>query len=106
MRLFPVCTEARGINPSMLLMTPGCRREDICHCLSLEEERTGCPRPLPPQLQLGKPFSKGDQSRRDHLPLGGVLGPRKFSKGRVHRAVLGTGRERRLLALHLWLLLR
>lgn len=96
--LLPACAKARGISPSTLLMTPGCRPEDICHCVSLEEERTGRPWAPPPPPQLGTPLSKGDQGRRAHLPLRAVLGQREFSKGRVHRLVLRAGQECGLLA--------
>lgn len=71
--LLPACAKARGISPSTSLMTPGCRPEDICHCVSLEEERTGRPWAPPPPPQLGTPLSKGDQGRRAHLPLRVVL---------------------------------
>lgn len=101
----PACAKARGISPSTLLMTPGCRPEDICHCVSLEEERTGRPWAPPPPPQLGTPLSKGDQGRRAHLPLRAVLGQREFSKGRVHRLVLRAGQECGLLASRPWLLL-
>lgn len=103
--LLPACAKARGISPSTLLMTPGCRPEDICHCVSLEEERTGRPWAPPPPPQLGTPLSKGDQGRRAHLPLRAVLGQREFSKGRVHRLVLRAGQECGLLASRPWLLL-
>lgn len=96
--LLPACAKARGISPSTLPMTPGCRPEDICHCVSLEEERTGRPWAPPPPPQLGTPLSKGDQGRRAHLPLRAVLGQREFSKGRVHRLVLRAGQECGLLA--------
>lgn len=31
--LLPAYAKARGISPSTLPMTPGCRPEDICHCV-------------------------------------------------------------------------
>lgn len=52
--LLPACAKARGISPSTLLMTPGCRPEDICHCVPGGGAHGSSPGPHPHRRSSGR----------------------------------------------------